>query len=32
MVEAVDENTAIALIKDMTTYNTIRACFLERQP
>lgn len=31
-VEAVDENTAVALIKDMQTYNTIHACRLHRQP
>jgi len=32
MVEVVDETTAIALIKDMKPYNTIRACRLERRP
>jgi len=32
IVEMVDETTAIALIKDMKPYNTIRACFLHRQP
>ncbi len=32
IVEMVDETTAIALIKDMNPYNTIRACLLHRQP
>ena len=32
MVEPVDDTTAIVLIKDMQSYNTIRACFLKRQP
>ena len=32
IVEMVDETTAIALIKDMKPYNTIRACLLHRQP
>jgi hypothetical protein len=32
VVEVVDKSTAIALIKDMQPYNTIRACFLHRQP
>jgi len=31
IVEMVDETTAIALIKDMKPYNTIRACLLHRQ-
>jgi len=32
VVEVVDDTTAIALIKDMKPYNTIRACRLERRP
>jgi len=32
MVETVDDTTALALIKDIKSYNTIRACFLKRQP
>ena len=32
MVEVVDDTTAIAMIKDMQTYNTVQACLLHRQP
>lgn len=32
VVEAVDEMTAVAIIKEMGTTNTIQACLLHRQP
>jgi len=32
VVETVDENTAVAIIKEMKTANTIQACLLHRQP